>query len=90
MLDAGGMALSKDRATESAPHDYKFGLVLDTQGRRSYGHSLVVRANQEHGVVALAPEATQDFRIGDRVRVAPNHTCMTSAAHDRYLYGEDA
>ena len=21
---------------------------------------------------------------GERVRVAPNHTCMTSAAHDRY------
>jgi len=85
VLDAGGMALSKDRATESAPHDYKFGLVLDTLGRRSYGHSLVVRANQEHGVVALDPEVPQDFRIGDRVRVAPNHTCMTSAAHDRYF-----
>ena len=85
VLDAGGMALSKDRATESAPHDFKFGLVLDTLGRRSYGHSLVVRANQEHGVVALDPVVTQDFRIGDRVRVAPNHTCMTSAAHDRYF-----
>ncbi len=84
VLDAGGMALSKDRATESAPHDFKFGLVLDAQGRRSYGHSLVVRANQEHGVVALDPGVTQDFRIGDRVRIAPNHTCMTSAAHDRY------
>ncbi len=85
VIDAGGMALSKDRATESAPHDFKFGLVLDLHGRRTLGHSLVARANQEHGVVDLDPAAgIAPFRIGERVRVAPNHTCMTSAAHDRY------
>jgi D-serine deaminase-like pyridoxal phosphate-dependent protein len=85
VIDAGGMALSKDRATESAPHDYRFGLVLDAGGRRSLGRSLVARANQEHGVVDLDPTADPPpFRVGDRVRVAPNHTCMTSAAHDRY------
>jgi len=85
VIDAGGMALSKDRATESSPHDFGFGLVLDAQGRRSLGMSLVARANQEHGVVDLDRGiALPEFRIGDRVRVAPNHTCMTSAAHDRY------
>ena len=82
VIDAGGMALSKDRATEQAPHDYKFGLVLDLHGRRTLGTSLVARANQEHGVVDL--DTTTQFRIGDKLRVAPNHTCMTSAAHDRY------
>lgn len=85
VIDAGGMALSKDRATESSPHDFGFGLVLDAQGRRTLGMSLVARANQEHGVVDLDRGiALPEFRIGDRVRVAPNHTCMTSAAHDRY------
>ncbi len=85
VIDAGGMALSKDRATESAPHDYKFGLALDLHGRRTLGHSLVARANQEHGIIDLDPAAAiPPFRIGDRVRIAPNHTCMTSAAHDRY------
>ena len=85
VIDAGGMALSKDRATESAPRDYKFGLVLDLHGRRTLGTSLVTRANQEHGVVDLDPNvAFRPFRIGEKIRVAPNHTCMTSAAHDRY------
>lgn len=88
VIDAGGMALSKDRATGSAPHDYKFGLVLDLHGRRTYGASLVARANQEHGVVDL--DTTAQFRIGDKVRVAPNHTCMTSAAHDRYYVVDDS
>lgn len=82
VIDAGGMALSKDRATESTLHDYKFGLVLDLNGRRTLGTSLVARANQEHGVVDL--DTTAQFRVGDKLRVAPNHTCMTSAAHDRY------
>ena len=89
VIDAGGMALSKDRATESAPHDYKFGLVLDLQGRRTLGTSVVARANQEHGVVDLDPAvAIPPLCIGAKLRVAPNHTCMTAAAHDRYYVVE--
>jgi D-serine deaminase-like pyridoxal phosphate-dependent protein len=25
-----------------------------------------------------------DLAIGAKLRIAPNHTCMTAAAHDRY------
>lgn len=86
VVDAGAMALSKDRSTADAPHDYGFGLVLDAQGARRFGRSLVVRANQEHGVVSLDTSVElPSLRIGDHVRIAPNHTCMTSAAHDRYF-----
>ncbi len=86
LVDAGGLALSKDRSTESAPHDWGFGLALDVLGRRSYGRSLVKRANQEHGVIELDPGTpTPELRIGDKLRIAPNHVCMTAAAHDRYF-----
>ncbi|MBS0561183.1 MAG: alanine racemase [Proteobacteria bacterium] len=84
VIDAGGIALSKDRSTEAAPVDYGYGLVLDIDGARSLGHAVVRRAYQEHGVVALDPAAPADLPVGARVRVAPNHTCMTVAAHDRY------
>ncbi len=85
VIDAGGMALSKDRSTASAPRDYGFGLVLDAQGRRSFGEAIVERANQEHGVVtAPAPLPFDRFGVGTLVRVAPNHVCMTAAAYDRY------
>ncbi|MBV9538389.1 MAG: alanine racemase, partial [Acidisphaera sp.] len=84
VIDAGGLALSKDRSTEAAPVDYGFGLVLDASGRRAWGHALVVRAYQEHGVVAFEPGRMPTLAIGEHVRVAPNHTCMTAAAHDRY------
>lgn len=84
LIDAGGLALSKDRSTEQAPRDYGYGLALDASGRRAFGDAIVVRAYQEHGVVALDPARTVTLGIGDRLRIAPNHTCMTAAAHDRY------
>ena len=85
LLDAGGLALSKDRSTQATPNDYGFGLVLGLDGSQRYGRSLVRLAYQEHGVVECDPGLPfPDLRIGDRVRVAPNHTCMTVAAHPRY------
>jgi len=84
LLDAGGIALSKDRSTAEAPVDYGYGLVLDLDGRATLGRSVVTRAYQEHGVVRLDPTEPVELPIGARLRVAPNHTCMTAAAHDRY------
>ena len=84
LVDAGGLALSKDRSTEAAPVDYGFGLALDLQGRRSLGNAIVRRAYQEHGVIELDAQHPIDLPIGGKLRIAPNHTCMTAAAHDRY------
>ena len=86
VIDAGAMALSKDRSTAATPNDCGFGLVLDIMGRPSLGRSLVGRANQEHGIVDLDPAAAMpEFKVGDKLRVAPNHACMTAAQHDRYF-----
>jgi D-serine deaminase-like pyridoxal phosphate-dependent protein len=85
VIDAGGIALSKDRSTQATPSDYAYGLALDAAGKPTLGHSLVMRAYQEHGVVALDPAISIALPIGAKLRVAPNHTCMTVAAHDRYF-----
>jgi len=85
LVDAGGLALSKDRSTESVPVDYGFGLLLDAGGRREFGHSVICRAYQEHGVAEIDPAVPfPDLPVGAKLRVAPNHTCMTVAAHERY------
>ena len=86
LVDAGGLALSKDRSTEAAPKDYGFGLMLDLDGTRRHGDAIVRRAYQEHGVIEL--DHPVDLPVGGRVRIAPNHTCMTVAAHDRYYVTE--
>ncbi len=84
VIDAGALALSKDRSTASTPNDYGFGLVLDRQGRRAYGPATVGHAYQEHGVIVRDEAGEPDLAVGTRLRIAPNHACLTAAAHDRY------
>jgi D-serine deaminase-like pyridoxal phosphate-dependent protein len=85
LIDAGAIALSKDRSTEKAPKDYGFGLMLDVDGQPSFGEAIVARTHQEHGEVrGDGPLPFDRLPIGALVRVAPNHTCLTVAAHDRY------
>ncbi len=84
LVDAGGIALSKDRSTQ-ATTDLGFGLVLDADGQPSLGAAVVRLAYQEHGVVELDPALPfPSLPVGALLRVAPNHTCMTVAAHERY------
>lgn len=85
LLDAGGLALSKDRSTQVTDHDSGYGQVWDVAGEPSYGECVVERAYQEHGVaVGKSPLPFGELHQGARVRIAPNHACMTAAAHDRY------
>ncbi|WP_043362187.1 alanine racemase [Belnapia sp. F-4-1] len=83
LLDAGALALSKDRSTQAAPREYGFGLVLDQLGRPSLGEAIIARAYQEHGEVRNGAPMPA-LPLGTRLRVAPNHCCLTAAAHDRY------
>ena len=52
----------------------------------------VVAVNQEHGFVAgEAPLPLESLEVGARLRILPNHACMTAAMHERYnvIDGED-
>ncbi len=86
VIDAGGLALSKDRSTAAGPRDVGYGLVVDLAGGDSLPELQVVRVSQEHGIVA-APGGALPFEAlppGTRVRILPNHACMTAAAYDAY------
>ena len=85
LLDAGALALSKDRSTQATPHDAGYGAIWDIKGKPVYGSLIVERAYQEHGVVVSDSRIDfERFPVGTRVRVSPNHACITAAAHDRY------
>lgn len=86
ITDAGWMALSSDRGTAGQAVDQYHGLVCDKDGL-PYRDLVVLRANQEHGILAARPGSganIPDLRIGDRVRILPNHACATAAQHDQY------
>ena len=87
IIDAGGLALSKDRSLAATVNDLGYGLVVPLTGAGPVGVSVhVARVSQEHGVIAAlgGPFPYARFAPGDRVLVYPNHACMTAAAYDAY------
>ncbi len=86
ITDAGGMALSKDQSTKGTDFDIGYGLVADIDGKIIEG-LFVSGANQEHGIITTQDGSAFDFEhfpIGTRLRILPNHACMTAAAYEKY------
>jgi D-serine deaminase-like pyridoxal phosphate-dependent protein len=81
LIDAGGLAMSKDSGPARDKPSY--GSLWDCATGRPLG--LEIRStNQEHGLVPAAEADFERLPIGTQVRIAPNHACMTAAAHERY------
>jgi D-serine deaminase-like pyridoxal phosphate-dependent protein len=86
LLDAGWMAMSRDRGTSSQPVDQGYGLVCDVDGRPLDDY-ILVGANQEHGIMARRPGVAGDpleLQVGQQVRILPNHACSTAAQYPAY------
>ena len=85
ILDAGGLALSKDRSTAGWPFDAGYGRLADAVSGVVLEGLQVAGVHQEHGeVVGDDQRALDALPVGSRVRVLPNHVCMTAAQYDRY------
>ncbi|WP_116136202.1 alanine racemase [Trinickia diaoshuihuensis] len=91
IVDAGWMALSRDRGTAKQPCDFLYGLPCDLDGTPIEGH-LLISANQEHGILAAAGNSVRGeedalaarFPLGAKLRVFPNHACATGAQFSEY------
>ncbi len=85
LIDAGGLALSKDRSTESLDIDCAFGLVCNAQTGQVIKDFKVASVHQEHGQIASSETINFDhYPIGTQLRILPNHSCMTAAGYDHY------
>lgn len=87
VIDAGALALSKDRSTATGPGpDMGYGLLLDECGTPIAPGLIIGDVHQEHGQIRVPSSFPFDrFSIGSKVRVVPNHACMTAAMYDRYV-----
>ena len=86
IVDAGWMAMSRDRGTARLAVDQGYGLVCDLVGD-PIPDLIMIDANQEHGILARRPGAQSSapkLPVGAMVRIFPNHACATAAQHDRY------
>lgn len=86
IVDAGWMALSRDRGTAKQRVDQGYGVVCDLSGR-PVADLIVTAANQEHGIItsrSANPAAVQALPVGTQLRILPNHACATAAQHAGY------
>ena len=74
VVDAGSKALAKESRGEGGG----FGILLDRPEVR------VVSLSEEHGVLNVEG-TTWTPRIGERVRIVPNHVCVSVNLQDRLL-----
>ena len=57
--------------------------VLDLEGKDL--NLTVSEMSQEHGTVIVKDENTSErLKVGSRVRVLANHSCLTAAQHSHY------
>jgi D-serine deaminase-like pyridoxal phosphate-dependent protein len=73
VVDAGSKTLSSDPLR---PRAGGHGLLVGRKTR-------VARLSEEHGVLQVEPG--ESFRVGERVRILPNHACVVSNLHDRLV-----
>ncbi|WP_405547850.1 DSD1 family PLP-dependent enzyme [Variovorax paradoxus] len=87
IVDAGWMAMSRDRGTGKQQRDYGYGQVCTVDGVPIEGY-LLSAANQEHGILSREGAADADiaarFPAGTRLRILPNHACATGAQFPAY------
>lgn len=92
IVDAGSLALSEDRSTGAFDdeRDVGYGLVADIEGDLlAEGRVIVTETSQEHGILSHREADRIDLRLGERVRILPNHSCITAACHPRYAVEDE-
>ena len=83
VVDAGAIALSKDRGPTGIDPGCGYGHVLDIEGNET--GMRVTSLSQEHGEIQSSDdEMLERFPVGSRVRILANHSCLTAAQHSHY------
>jgi D-serine deaminase-like pyridoxal phosphate-dependent protein len=83
VIDAGAIAVSKDRGPVDLDSTCGYGRILDLEGNETGAR--LESISQEHGVFYVNDEVLLNrLQIGTRLRVLANHSCLTAAQHPHY------
>lgn len=85
IIDAGKKVFTTDTGYGTTG----YGMVLYNAGAmRAHPHAVLAKLSEEHGYVYVPGGST--LHVGDRVRIVPNHACVTAGAQNRlYLVDGD-
>lgn len=87
VVDAGAIALSKDRGAVEFDPSCGYGRVLDLEGRNL--DLRLVSVSQEHGEIIAESGNLSSLSVGSRVRILVNHSCLSAAQHSHYHVLDD-
>jgi D-serine deaminase-like pyridoxal phosphate-dependent protein len=82
IVDAGALALSMDPGPSHVDAECGFGLPVTLEDQHPLPGLRLVGLTQEHGT--LTGPGTQALHPGTRIRILPNHSCLSAACFDRY------
>ncbi|MBI3683188.1 MAG: alanine racemase [Acidobacteria bacterium] len=77
IIDGGSKTFSSDRLVGSS--EVSFGYVVDAPD------AVFSKMNEEHGYIDLR-NVREEFSVGGRVRIIPNHICVAMNLHEQ-VYG---
>jgi len=77
VCDAGALALSKDRGLGEPSSDGR--IYADYESGALEATAMLSGLSQEHGKLETR------FPVGERLRILPNHSCLTVACFDRFF-----
>jgi D-serine deaminase-like pyridoxal phosphate-dependent protein len=90
-IDAGALALSKDISANAHWPHVGYGVLCDPVTMAPLEGLNVAKVSQEHGVVPVSDESIYErLPVGSKVRVLPNHACITAAGYNCYHVAEDS
>jgi len=85
ILDAGALALSKDISAHDDHPEVGYGEVCHLETLDPFEGLYVNAVSQEHGIVPIFEDGQfEELPIGAKVRIFPNHACITAAGFSHY------
>jgi D-serine deaminase-like pyridoxal phosphate-dependent protein len=82
VVDAGALALSMDPGPTHVDPECGFGVIVATDDFHPLPGLRITGLSQEHGT--LTGPGVEALRPGTRIRIVPNHSCLSAACFDRY------
>ncbi len=84
LVDAGGLALSKDRGADKFRPEVGYGQACHADGT-TITDLYVSSVSQEHGHLRVRDDGDYGlFPVGSQLRILPIHACMTAAAYSHF------
>jgi len=85
LIDAGGLAFSRDEGPAHLDPSCGYGEVFTGDGKTHLASLRVRSISQEHGKIqGAAPIDYPALPLGTKLRIVPNHSCLSAALFDRY------